>query len=476
MTSRKHALTIAIALLAIVVATLPLVLQHEPQLVAPESAGGIEVSPATEAAEPATASRGAPSRVSVVRSSTAGPSPAETASTSTRAKQPTKAPNPRLPLSPNLHVHVRDPEGRLTSGGQATAALRGSRLVQSRSELHNGEGHLTVEVGHEAFVVELRLRDYTLASCQVAGPQRLGHEVDVELVVPANLPVLVVRERRAPDRSGPKAFLELEPRVAATTQQGRAVPTFARPLRAEIGESEEYRFPLPLECLEVRFDGFLLKRNDLRGVLVGPFEIRAGRNDLGPVVLHEPVELVSGRVFDERNQPYTGVKFEIPEANGILPSVFVSRVDRSKRSLFAIHGVFVGKPGTPLHLEVSGDWVCGVEPIAFAVGTKDLAVTVVPAGHLVAEFLLPTDLPAEKLGAVLRPRGTKRIVPGSQWKTDAFVYGEVRWFGLASGEYDLLVHPPGRKDPLEVLLGLKVRAGERCPDTRLSGIDLTRLR
>jgi hypothetical protein len=215
----------------------------------------------------------------------------------------------------------------------------------------------------------------------------------------------------------------------------------------------------------------------VRGIVKGPIEIQPGDNDLGRVMLVKPTEVVSGSVFDERNRPVMAAKVQLVEALESPTKLAVHEVKHAPRSRFVVTA-WVYEPITaPLHLRVTTDYMTPQPDLEFALGTKNLVVILTLGSHLVAEVVLPDGVRAERLGAVLRRAGSSLPITPSFWSTarDGGA-GEVRWFGLAAGTYDLLVQPPSLSAQKLVLAGLRVPEGGRCFDERLVNLDLRALR
>lgn len=218
-------------------------------------------------------------------------------------------------------------------------------------------------------------------------------------------------------------------------------------------------------------------------------DYRAGLQDAGDVVLQPGKLVVAGRLVTGE-QPCKLPVQPMIERHEVVEGRPEPRW-RSQRDFQYVkaeegHFEYRGEaaPGR-YRLRFDSNHHLPVEPIEFAIGTKDLVVRIDAGAPLAASVLLPKDSP-EGLRAVLVADGTPAVVveplnwrQGSDrhttqpWAQPDGRY-QLQWRSIAPGTYTLQLQLWGEKEPLASIAGVQV-PGPEGGDGRLVDIDLRSL-
>jgi hypothetical protein len=235
--------------------------------------------------------------------------------------------------------------------------------------------------------------------------------------------------------------------------------------------------------------------------MVGDRSLVPGENNLGDLVLTPSPFVASGRIL---------INGEIPEQARVRLSVQRHEITQSRTTTrerwrneqlnvrFPEPGRFeilgVAQPAR-YRLRVSGTTYLPMDPVEFAVGADNLLVELDSGGSLRALVLMdempPVQmfLPVGFLGLRLvatdghdTTQDEQRVVPSIFAELENRLYGQLageedggqifRWNALWPGRYRLEVLPRGGREPLVVIPGIHITAGERNRDPRLDPIDL----
>lgn len=196
-----------------------------------------------------------------------------------------------------------------------------------------------------------------------------------------------------------------------------------------------------------------------------PFELMAGKLDLGDLRMSEPPLVLSGRVAAEGVNPETydlSIKAGTPSPNRRMDATLAQLLlTKEKDGSFSFRG-FAARP--PLVLVVSGPAFVEQPPIPFTPGTTGLVVQVTRTGSIEARLEVPKlDSGMWYLRVVEEATGTE-LDDHHGWRHRV---GRFTIPGLRPGSYTLQLRMVGDPEPACEVTGIHVAAGESTRDPRL---------
>ncbi|MCU0867485.1 MAG: hypothetical protein MUC36_27195 [Planctomycetes bacterium] len=403
---------------------------------------------------------------------------------------------------PSEPVEVRlPPTGRLrakvTLDGQPMPGLRVAFHVgpQGASEARNGAEHALpdpdgwarfpcVPLGKPLFV----LADQGAGSFEreLPGPTLPGQEVEIAFDLAGEAIVMTGRMLR--DDGQPLAEQFVHGNYDATVSMGGTqirTDAAGRFVWWVGSRQPDRKDAVKLELLA--FDWQSEGSAPLR-IEVQPRELVVGRNDLGDLRFGVAELVVSGRfAFDSPGGARTWFEVaRLDERRRQASTESWRRVDGLQVEVrddgtFEVRGKLA--PGRQ-RLEVRSQHHLPVEPVEFALGTKDLVIPVRRGNTLQASCLLPDGVPPQWVNLRLQPHD-RAVAPkaqdGRRWgrddplqakpqaKTDAAT--PYAWAALPAGTYTLRVEAGGLAEPYAVVADVVLPQPEGG-DPRLLGIDL----
>ena len=401
----------------------------------------------------------------------------------------------RLTLPPTGSVAVRalDAEGTPVRGG-AIASLSwhprggGDRGGYLRQPIEDGEARFErVGLGLDLRVgASLDDGSVEAAAVDVAGPDAAGQVVAVEVPLGPALPVLV--GRLVDEHGEPLAQQRFQ--LALYLRDPHPSNPEGGPRRIDYafdGTDGEGRFrhpwagKLPGEPAFFRVQEHYPRAGPPPGWIPrfadAPFPAAGsgGEWQLGDLELRDVPVVASGRVLDPGGAPVNQawISARIPSGDSWRNFNFVSTTGSSRlasdaQGRFAIRAIDVPQ-ALRLSASRSGlgtsptlDVVPGAEGIELVLEPEeDTALT---RGSVYGSLRIDPDVPLLEIEVALQgPRGRRDTLPlGGVFRIDK----------LHPGSYRLELSTADTELPLHTIDGLQVRAGERCTDPRLQGIDL----
>ncbi|MFO1031512.1 MAG: hypothetical protein U1F60_10555 [Planctomycetota bacterium] len=225
-------------------------------------------------------------------------------------------------------------------------------------------------------------------------------------------------------------------------------------------------------------------------VEVPPRDLVVGTNDLGDLRFGVAELVAAGRfVFDSPGDSRTWLTVTRsegpPRTSGEerWERVDGLQVDVKEDGRFEVRG---NLPPGRQRIEVQATQHLPVEPVEFAVGTRDLVIPVQRGFPLRASCLLPDGLASDKIQLRLQPRDEANRTKPSDLRTRLFDRLHARaqaksdgttpyaWFALPAGTYDLRIEAAGSAEPFVEVPNVVVPSPEGG-DPRLLEIDLREL-
>jgi protocatechuate 3,4-dioxygenase beta subunit len=231
-------------------------------------------------------------------------------------------------------------------------------------------------------------------------------------------------------------------------------------------------------CIVWRAPGSVLQAD------LGKRNFRSGLQEAGDIVLQAGQLVVAGRLVSGDGPCKLKVQPSVERREGVegKPDARWRRqrdlqFQRDDEGHFEFRGE--AEPGR-YRLTCSSNSHLPVEPIEFALGTKDVVVNIDAGSALAASVLLPKDSPEGLRASLVRDGGPTSTEP-QNWRTgDRFVaypwqHGEGRyqlqWGSIAPGTYTLQLQLWCDKEPLASIADVQVPA-PKGGDGRLVDIDL----
>jgi len=212
--------------------------------------------------------------------------------------------------------------------------------------------------------------------------------------------------------------------------------------------------------------------------------LRAGRNDLGNIVMREAPLIASGQVLVDGEPPTQRIGLSIDFLGKDRDGEMDWRRLRNAAVAFPKPGQFevrgLAAPGRHRLVPDAPDCL-PPELLEFHAGQRDLLVQLQQGGGLQVQVLLDDPSLAEDLVFTLRPQNPspdhERALrwrgrsPGGELIQDR-KRRTVAWRGLVPGNYRLILDALGAVAPVVTLANLVVPAGGRCEDGRIAPLDL----
>jgi hypothetical protein len=310
------------------------------------------------------------------------------------------------------------------------------------------------------------------------GPHFAGETVTFDLDMGPAKPVIV--GRLVDGLSRPVAGCDAQMQIDARNAKG-AMGTSSMPIRTD----KDGRFRIPL---------FLSAGDELSGTLaIRPFceghseggearmtldaRIHEGVSDIGDFVVHEPQVVAKGRVVDDVGVPVPNAMIggdELVNVNGSERWKNISQLGGhgDERGEFTIKSLpLTGR----CRLRAARQGFFSTAPSEFVPGQTDIVLQLTRASRIEGKALLDDAGQSATLWAkvvrtdiTLEQRASTMAVDRVRLRAD----GSFELSAVHPGRADLAFELEGRKEPLLVVSGLILRAGETAADSRLSAIDL----